>query len=192
MLFDILQRHDHQGVAGSSWCLLRTRHILGTYTKRYVTAHTFQKVFPSSHSVCIFYSRPTQPLGETASNVIIVPNFMEVCYVIRQLLECQSHDSDTAVSCSTCRQTGNVKWPVIVATVSVCSWCACNIIELYECKVSASPHFTVRWHNCPEVLHKPLRYFETAGSSYISVVWTVRSLETRPSGKSGGCVQPLQ
>lgn len=73
---------------------------------------------------------------------------------------------------------------------SVLSQCAFNIIEFHECECSASPHVTVRWQRCPEGFYKPQRYFKAAGSRYVSIVLTVRSLETRPCGRSGGCVQP--
>ena len=42
-----------------------------------------------------FYCRPTQLLGENASSVIFIPNFMAALYVVQQLLQCQSHYSDT-------------------------------------------------------------------------------------------------
>ena len=45
----------------------------------------------------------------------------------------------------------------------------------------------------PKGVQKPQRYFEAAaGSRYISTVLTVRRLETRSCGRSGGCVQPLR
>jgi hypothetical protein len=51
-----------------------------------------------------FYCRPTQILGETASSIIFIPNFTEVLYVVQQLIQCPSHDSDTH-DCKL-RQTG--------------------------------------------------------------------------------------
>ena len=87
---------------------------------------------------------------------------------------------------------GRERWVTSEQCQSALGQCAFSVIQVYECEGSVSPHVTVRWQRCPEGLHKPQRYLEAAaGSRYISIVLTVRSLETRPCGRSGGWVQPL-
>ena len=76
-----------------------------------------------------FYCRPTQ-LDETASSIIFIPHFMEVLYVVQQLLQCQSHDSDTR-DCKLRRinpSRGRERWVTSEQCQSALGQCAFSVI----------------------------------------------------------------